>query len=83
MSAYRVTMLDCDLCGEVYDPGPEGIRARISDVRRMAARESGGWPHQGHAWRSSGSIDVCPKHWELSIEEVRAAVEARFAGDGS
>lgn len=80
MSAYRVTMLDCDLCGEVYDPGPNGVAASFAVVRRMASREETDWRYEGETWRSWRSVDICPKHSELSIPQALNQVEARFNG---
>lgn len=77
MSAYRVTMLDCDLCGEVYDPGMYGVAARYADVRRMAAREATDWRYEGKTWRSWRNVDICPKHHELTTSQALDAVDAR------
>lgn len=81
MSAYRVTLLDCDLCGEVFDAGPKAVGASIRDVRHLASRTfdcSSDWSTKS-GWRSHENIDICPKHVEMTMGEASLAVVQRYA----
>lgn len=71
MTAYGVTLLDCDVCGEVLDIGHPSIGAPFSDVRKIAKRLG---------WRSWPGVDACPRHADMSKGRVYAAVEAVRGG---
>lgn len=68
MSAYRVVLLDCDLCGQVYDPGGGGVSATYARVRALARRE---------VWRSWRAVDICPTHNALTMHEAVSAARRR------
>lgn len=70
MSAYSVTLIDCDLCGAVFDAGPQAVREKRSVVRGYARSEG---------WRSWRTVDLCPTHDELTMPQALDAVDARFA----
>lgn len=71
MSAYRVVLLDCDLCGEVLDLGPHAVAATYALVRRQAV---------AYGWRSWRNVDVCSNHDELTMPQVLDAVDERREG---
>ena len=79
MSAYRVTLLDCDLCGEVFDHGWQTIGASYAQTRRLAANSYEWTPDYTRtaAWRSWRNVDICWKHDDLTMPQALAAVDAR------
>lgn len=73
MTAYRVTLLDCDVCGEVFDSGFWGVSATFAEVRTRA---------RAVGWESRGGRDSCPRHREgatgaglLSMSDLSRAPE--------
>ena len=70
MSAFRVVLLDCDLCGEVCDLGGAAVGVTFAKVRRPSG------------WRSWRDIDICPAHDDMTMPQALDAVDKRRAGWG-